>query len=124
MLKALESYVDDNGVGKDDLELIVSDTFPRDHIRDPSRTLARVSESIADLAGAQLITRYQVDGEDLLYIENWQRLQRVDKPNKGRHPRPDGTMEYTETVDRSKYQGVREPHETPTADDRDTDGAF
>ena len=47
VLKGLESYVDDNGVGKDDVELIVSDVFPRDMARNPSRTLARVSRALA-----------------------------------------------------------------------------
>ena len=34
VLKGLESYVDDNGVGKDDIALIVGDLFQRDLIRE------------------------------------------------------------------------------------------
>src|SRR5690606_15527470 len=46
VLKGLESYVDDNGVGKDDISLIVTDVFPRDLVASPRETVARVSEAI------------------------------------------------------------------------------
>jgi hypothetical protein len=68
VLKALESYVDDNGVGKDDIELIVSELFSRDHFREPSRTVARVSEAISELHQAGLVWRYDHEGTDLLYL--------------------------------------------------------
>jgi hypothetical protein len=97
VLKGLESFVDDNGVGKDDLALIVGDLFQRDLVREPSRTLARVSEALSELHEAGLIWRYEVDGTALLYISFWETVQRVDKPQKGRYPRPDGTMDYKES---------------------------
>ena len=102
LLKGLESYVDDNGVGKDDTELIVGDIFPRDMIREPSRTLARVSEGISMLHQAGLIHRYEVDGTRLLYVSFWESIQRVDKPQAGRFPRPDGTLNYKDSL-------IREP---------------
>jgi hypothetical protein len=103
VLKGLESYVDDNGVGKDDIALIAADVFPRDLSANPPDTLARLSEAISELARKGLIVRYVVDGEDLLYIVNWKELQRIDKPAKGRFPRPDGTIEYSEPVNRDSY---------------------
>lgn len=112
VLKALESYVDDNGVGKDDLELIVTDTFRREAIREGSRVLARVSEAISELTKANLVTRYEADDEELLYIERWNKLQRVDKPQRGRFPRPDGSMDYTDEVDKAKYANLREESRT------------
>src|SRR5690348_18335465 len=91
VLKGLESYVDDNGVGKDDLALIASDVFPRDLVASPPETLARLSEAISQLESKGLIARYEADGEPLVYIDKWADLQRIDKPGKGRFPRPDGT---------------------------------
>ena len=106
VLKGLESYVDDNGVGKDDLALIVGDLFQRDMFREPSRTLARVSEAISELCEAGLIWRYEVEGTPLLYMSFWELVQRVDKPQAGRYPRPDGTSNY-------KDSEIRESGATP-----------
>jgi hypothetical protein len=108
VLKGLESYVDDNGVGKDDLALIASDVFPRDLVANPRDTLARLSEAISLLSERGLIARYERDGEDLLYIDKWKQLQRIDKPGKGRFPRPDGTYEYQEDVNRETYRSPRD----------------
>jgi hypothetical protein len=106
VLKGLESYVDDNGVGKDDLALIVGDVFMRDMLANPRDTLARVSEAISSLNQAGLIHRYTVDGTNLLYVSFWEDIQRIDKPGKGRFPRPDGTFEY-------KASSIRESVASP-----------
>ena len=97
VLKGLESYVDDNGVGKDDLELIVGDLFSRDLAREPSRTLKRVNAALNALSGAGLLHRYEVDGTDLLYISWWEDIQKINRPSAGRFRRPDGTSEYGES---------------------------
>lgn len=108
VLKGLESYVDDNGVGKDDIALIAADVFPRDLSRSPRETLARLSEAITQLSQAGLVTRYEHDGDELVYIERWKDLQRIDKPRRGRFPRPDGSMNYSDTVIREDYGNIRE----------------
>lgn len=108
VLKGLESYVDDNGVGRDDIALIVGDLFQRDLVREPSRTLARVSEAISDLCQAGLLWRYEVDGTQLIYLSFWEQIQRVDKAQAGRFPRPDGTMNYKDSVIRESVGNVRE----------------
>ncbi len=108
VLKGLESYVDDNGVGKDDIALIAADVFPRDLSGNPRETLARLSEAINLLHDGGLVARYEADGEDLLYIDRWKDLQRIDKPANGRFPRPDGTLSYSEVVDRGSYRANRE----------------
>jgi hypothetical protein len=108
VLKALESYVDDNGVGKDDIELIVSELFSRDHFREPSRTVARVSEAISELHQAGLVWRYDHEGTDLLYLSFWETTQRIDKPQSGRFPRPDGTWDYKASVIRECVANGRE----------------
>jgi len=108
VLKALESYVDDNGVGKDDLELIVGDTFSRDLAREGSRALARVSEAISRLHEAGLVWRYVAEGNELLFVSFWESIQRVDKPQPGRLPRPDGTFNYKASVIGSSVANPRE----------------
>lgn len=100
VLKGLESYVDDNGVGKDDIALIAADVFPRDLSANPRETLARLSEAISTLAEAGLVIRYEADGDELIYIDRWEDIQRIDKPSKGRFRRPDGTLNYSETAAR------------------------
>lgn len=109
VLKGLESYVDDNGVGKDDVELIIGDLFQRDAIREGSRTLARVSEALGSLHHAGLLWRYEHEGTPLLYLAFWESFQRVDKPQAGRFPRPDGTWNYRDSLIREPVANVREP---------------
>jgi hypothetical protein len=108
VLKGLESFVDDNGVGRDDLALIVGDLFQRDLVREPSRTLARVSESISELNNAGLVHRYRAQDTDLLFLSFWESVQRVDKPQPGRFPRPDGTLHYKESLIREPDASIRE----------------
>lgn len=103
VLKGLESYVDDNGVGKDDLALIAADVFPRDLSGNPHETLRRLTEAISVIAEAGLIVRYERVGEDLIYIDRWKQQQYIQHPKAGRFPRPDGTMEYKEDVDPASY---------------------
>lgn len=97
VLKGLESYVDDNGVGVDDIELIVTDVFPRDMFASPRETVARVSEAITELHRAGLVWRYEGESDHLLYISFWESVQRIDKAGRGRNPRPDGTIEYRDS---------------------------
>lgn len=108
LLKGLESYVDDNGVGVDDVELIVTDVFPRDMFASPRETVARVSEGISRLQQAGLVHRYCTDSDNLLYIAFWEEVQRIDKPGKGRYPRPDGTMNYRDSIIRESVASPRE----------------
>lgn len=108
VLKGLESYVDDNGVGKHALALIIGDLFQRDLVREPSRTLARVADAISELNQAGMLWLYEHDGTDLLFIAFWDQIQRVDKPQAGRFPRPDGTMNYKESVIRECVANSRE----------------
>jgi hypothetical protein len=108
VLKGLESYVDDNGVGKDDVALIVGDVFPRDMLANPRETVERVSEAISDLHRAGLVHRYIASGTRLLCVAFWEQSQRIDKPGRGRFPRPDGTMDYKESEIRESVARARE----------------
>lgn len=104
VLKGLESYVDDNGVGKDDIPLIAADVFPRDLSGSPHETLMQITEAISRLAEAGLVVRYTMDGEDLLYIDRWKEWQYIQHPKAGRFRRPDGTLDYTEDVNPDSYR--------------------
>lgn len=105
----LWSYVDDNGVGKDELPVVVADLFAGDMFRDPRETVARVSRGLSNLFSAGLIDRYQVDGKSFLMIVQWAAHQRIDKPAKERFPRSDGDTEV-----------IRDTLATPSRDSRDT----
>lgn len=98
ILKALEAYVDDNGVGKDSVTLFCTSAFPHDVEKSPE-IFAKVSRSLARLSEVGIIVRYSVAGERLVYVKQWKKWQYIDKPKKGRYPRPDGTREYIEVVD-------------------------
>jgi hypothetical protein len=115
VLKGLESFVDDNGVGKDDLALIVADVFPRDLSRNPTGTLQKVSEALDDLSTAGLLWRYEVDGTRFLYVAFWESIQRIEKPTKGRFPRPDGTLNYRDSL-------IREASGNPPGEFREPSG--
>lgn len=85
----LWSYVDDNGVGMDKLASIAADLFAGDIERDSSETFARVSRGLQNLSEAGRIVRYTVSGKQYLEVVNWEKHQRIDKPNKARYPRND-----------------------------------
>jgi len=85
----LWSYVDDNGVGRDEEASIVADLFAADMFGNPRETIARVSRGLSNLAEGDLIARYDVDGRPYLSIVKWSDHQRIDKPAKARYPRHD-----------------------------------
>lgn len=105
----LWSYVDDNGVGQDRESLVAADLFADDLSRDPRETLARVSGGLERLSEAGRIVRYTVDDRAYLAVTNWERHQRIDKPNKPRYPLPT-----------SENATVRDTLATPSRDTRDT----
>ena len=107
----LWSYVDDNGVGKDRAPIIAADLFAFDLSRDAPDTLARVSRGLQNLSASGRITRYTLDGDDWLYINNWSRHQRIDRPNKPRYPLP--TSDNAE-IRESVASMSRESRETPS----------
>lgn len=89
----LWSYVDDNGVGRDQEALIAADLFAHDLSVDPTETLRRVSQGLNRLYSASLIARYTAphNGQrrDFLEVTNWKRHQRIQNPGQPRYPRSD-----------------------------------
>lgn len=80
----LWSYVDDNGVGRDNERLIIAELFPLED--DPRETLASVSRDLQTLAAGNLIVRYTVESRSYLAVVTWNEHQRIDRPNRGRYP--------------------------------------
>lgn len=82
----LWSYVDDNGVGRDNARLILASLFPLDD--NPRESLARISRGLARLSARGMVTRYTVDGRDYLCVMSFNDHQKIDHPGKSRHPLP------------------------------------
>lgn len=110
----LWSYVDDNGVGVDRDAIIAADLFADDMARDPRETLARIQRGLATLSEAGMITRYTVENRDYLHVSNWEKHQRIDRPNKPRLPLP--TSENAEIATHSRH--TRETPATGTEEQR------
>ena len=104
----LWSYVDDDGVGRDEDHLIIASLFARDMYEHPRRTVARVSRGLAHLAEAGLIVRYEVGGRAYLAVTGWARHQKVDRPKASRYPGPDQADTRAATRDVPQDKAVRE----------------
>lgn len=106
----LWSYVDDSGIGIDKVAHICADLFAADLSESPTEVLARVQGGLSRLRDQGLIVRYVVDGKPYLYIANWSKHQRIDKPSKRRYPLPDEGNPAPESNPREDYGS---PRETP-----------
>ena len=83
----LWSYVDDNGVGRDSVQLIQCDLFPLDPLVEGS---LRVQAGLEQLAERGLIIRFEgPDGRRYLQVVSWARHQRINRPSKPRYPHYD-----------------------------------
>ena len=82
----LWSYVDDNGVGRDDERIICAELFALD---DPlSEPSVRAQAALNTLSRHGLITRYSVDGRRYLHIVTWDKHQKINRPSEPRLPLP------------------------------------
>lgn len=81
----LWSYVDDNGVGRDEEQLIQVDIFPLDPFSEAS---VRIHRGLTELSNNGLITRFRgPDNEAYLQINSWDDHQKINRPTKPRFPR-------------------------------------
>ena len=81
----LWSYVDDNGVGRDDPQLIQCDLYPLDTFTEAS---VRTHGGLMRLSQQGLITRYEgPGGRRYLQINSWDKHQKINRPSKPRFPR-------------------------------------
>jgi hypothetical protein len=83
---ALWSYVDDNGVGRDNEKLIAAELFALED--DPREAIEWVREDLAILAREGRVIRYTVADRHFLHVTNWSDHQKIDRPNKPRYPLP------------------------------------
>ena len=80
----LWSYVEDNGVGRDDPQLIQCDLYPHDIFTEAS---VRVHGGLMRLSQQGLITRFEgPDGRRYLQINSWGKHQKINRPSKPRFP--------------------------------------
>lgn len=107
----LWSYVDDNGVGRDNAQLIAAEIYPLEP--NPRATLAHVNKSLDELAGKGRILRYTVDGKPYLWIVNWDEHQKVNKPNNPRYPLPDAADEPLTCTNGDSPETSGDPPESP-----------
>ena len=82
----LWSYVDDNGVGRDDERLIVADLFPFEAAL--TECSVRVHGALTHLADRGHITRYEVEGRRYLHVTTFAEHQVINRPSKHRYPLP------------------------------------
>lgn len=80
----LWSYVDDNGVGRDNAKLIAADLFPLED----SPPVKRIHGALSEYSRRKMITRYEVDGKQYLHVSNFHRHQKINRPSEGRYPPP------------------------------------
>lgn len=82
----LWSYVDDNGVGRDDERIIAAELFALDESL--SESSVRIHDGLIQLQTAGLIARYTVDGRRYVHITTWAKHQKINRPSPGRYPLP------------------------------------
>lgn len=81
----LWGYLDDEGRGEDDLQLIKAELFPRD--RDVTeKRLDGWLWLIVDSKDDSPLCRYTVDGMDYLHATNWAEHQRINRPSPSKVP--------------------------------------
>ena len=80
----LWSYVEDNGVGRDEPQLIQCDIYPLDTFTEAS---LRTHGGLMRLSQRGLITRYEgPDGRKYLQVNSWDKHQKINRPSKPRFP--------------------------------------
>ena len=80
----LWSYVEDNGVGRDEPQLIQCDLYPLDIFTEAS---VRTHGGLMRLSQQGLITRFEgPDGRRYLQINSWDKHQKINRPSKPRFP--------------------------------------
>jgi hypothetical protein len=85
-LIAMWSYVQDNGVGKDNVGSIIGQLFGNDAEKDYEATRLRVSGALEELCIEGLLIRFEHEGIKYLEVANWSTWQKPDRPSKARFP--------------------------------------
>lgn len=84
------NYVDDNGVGDDDIDFIRAQLFPRDSKDQTLSTL--IGGALDELAKVGMLQRYTGnDGRPYIFVTGWSH-QRIDRPTASRKPLPHSSL--------------------------------
>lgn len=86
----LWSYVQDNGVGRDNTRLIVSQLFPLEE--DVAAINELVDKGMAQIAAGGLIERYTVARRPYFRVRKWEH-QKINRPTRSIYPFPSGFTE-------------------------------
>jgi len=101
-LIAVWGYLEDNGVGLDDVDLIAARMFPYE-VGDPT-TKPWLAACLDTLCGAGIIQRFIAVGVGYLEFGEWDRWQKPKNPSKVKFPRSSfstsGNADPTETLRR------------------------
>ena len=86
----LWSYVDDNGVGRGEVPLIVASLFPLDELAHGglSESSRRTQAALNALEQGGQISQYLVSGRPYLHVTAWDKHQKINRPSPGRYPLP------------------------------------
>jgi hypothetical protein len=85
-LIAMWSYVQDNGVNKDNVGSIIGQFFGNDAEKNYEATRLRVSGALDELCAAGLLIRFEHKGVKFLEVTDWPTWQKPDHPSKARYP--------------------------------------
>ena len=86
LLKAVGSYVDDNGVQKDSAVGIAAECYRYDLARDAEATIRQIESGLIELWEAGFVVRYTVNGVRYLHGADWEFWQKPRMPSKPRYP--------------------------------------
>lgn len=118
----LWTYVDDHGRGIDDARLVKAAVWPLD----VKKTEKVVAGLLDELEKNGRILRYRVAGRAYLCVQNWTEHQRVDKPQKPKHPGPfddpSGNVPGTVGDDSTREQGAGSREQSSSSDRRERSG--
>lgn len=80
-------YVDDDGRGEDDAELIRSAIWPRVKRITPKVVEKHLERLAADVDDDGPLCRFEVNGRRFLHLTHWREHQRINRPTRSKLPR-------------------------------------
>ena len=86
VFECLWSYVQDNGVNRDNARMIRGTCMPYDS----DEVLPRIEAALDELEQVGCIVRYEWNGKRLLWLPNFLTYQKITNPSTCNFPKPDG----------------------------------
>jgi hypothetical protein len=120
-LIAMWSYVQDNGVGRDNVGSIIGQLFGNDAEKDYEATRLRVSGALDELCTEGLLIRFEHEGIKYLEVANWSTWQKPDRPSKARFPTYASTKAKTRVTVASMSRDSRESLARPSRSESESE---